>query len=191
MDMRNVVRNVGFAWMLWWGQDAGPATGQVLQDSAQHPLFLQKHWTSSWNHLNHPLQSPSDAPMWTAGVCKWSVCRQPTERCLFVFYHLFIHIFFSTVQHGDPVTHTRIHSFFSHYVIHHNWLDRVPSATEQDPIANPSRKAHSASIYPKLPVPPTSSPYVLINLKIIINSSSRGKAFIRMGELQFKVHRFR
>ena len=24
-------------------------------------------------------------------------------------------IFFNTVQHGDPVTHTCIHSFFSHY----------------------------------------------------------------------------
>ena len=26
-----------------------------------------------------------------------------------------IHYFFSTVQHGDPVTYTCIHSFFSHY----------------------------------------------------------------------------
>ena len=38
------------------------------------------------------------------------------------------------------------------------WLDRVPSATQQDPIANPSRRQHPASIYPKLPVPPTPCP---------------------------------
>ena len=32
------------------------------------------------------------------------------------FYHLFIDIFFSTVQHGDSVTLTCIHSFFSRSV---------------------------------------------------------------------------
>ena len=36
------------------------------------------------------------------------------------FFYFFIYIFFSTAQHGDPVTHTCIHSFFSHYVFHHN-----------------------------------------------------------------------
>ena len=47
-------------------------------------------------------------------------------------------MFFSTVQHGDPVTHTCINSFFSHYEFHHKRLDRVPRATQQDPIADPS-----------------------------------------------------
>ena len=42
----------------------------------------------------------------------------------------FIDIYiFPTVQHGDPVIHKCIHSFSSHYVFHHKWLDRVPSAT--------------------------------------------------------------
>jgi len=46
-----------------------------------------------------------------------------------VFMYLFIFIFlsfifiymyfFSTVQHGDPVTHTCMHSFFSHDMFHH------------------------------------------------------------------------
>ena len=82
----------------------------------------------------------------------------------FFFFLLFLNLFFkilflyiyifSTAQHGDPVTHTCIHSFFSHYIFHHNWLGRVPSATQQDPTANPSWRQHSASIYPKLPVPP-------------------------------------
>ena len=34
----------------------------------------------------------------------------------FIFLLLFLQYnFFSTVQHGDPVTHTCINSFFSHY----------------------------------------------------------------------------
>ena len=33
--------------------------------------------------------------------------------CFFNSY--FPNTFFSTVQHGDPVTHTRTHSIFSHY----------------------------------------------------------------------------
>ena len=69
----------------------------------------------------------------------------------------FIYIFFPTVQHGDPVTLACMHCFFSHDVLHYNCLDRVPSATQQDPIANPSQGQHSASIYPKLPVLPLPS----------------------------------
>uniref|UniRef100_A0A8D0MRY1 DUF1725 domain-containing protein n=1 Tax=Sus scrofa TaxID=9823 RepID=A0A8D0MRY1_PIG len=38
------------------------------------------------------------------------------------------------------------------------------SATQQDPIANPSRRQHSASIYPKLPVPPSPSHSLLFPL---------------------------
>ena len=50
-------------------------------------------------------------------------------------------IIFSTVQHGDPVTHTCIHSFFSPIVMpHHKRLDRVPIATEQDLTANPFQR---------------------------------------------------
>ena len=74
-----------------------------------------------------------------------------------LFYHLYIY-FFSTVQHGDSVTLTCIHSFFSHYVFHHKCLDRVPSATQQYFTANSSWRQHSASIYPKLPVCATPSP---------------------------------
>ena len=72
------------------------------------------------------------------------------------FKIIYIYIFFSTVQHGDPVTYTCIHSYFSHYVFHHKWLDRVPSATQQDPIANPSWRQHSL-FTPRsqsLPLPP-------------------------------------
>jgi len=41
----------------------------------------------------------------------------------FYYYFLIIYLYiyiFSTVQHGDPVTHTSIHSFFSHFMFHHN-----------------------------------------------------------------------
>ena len=34
--------------------------------------------------------------------------------------------------------HIHVHILFSHMImLHHKWLDRVPSATQQDPIANP------------------------------------------------------
>ena len=35
---------------------------------------------------------------------------------------------FSTVQQSDPVTHIHIHSF-SHFILHHKWLDIVPSTS--------------------------------------------------------------
>ena len=39
-----------------------------------------------------------------------------TKKSQATFFLLFPkYNFFSTVQHGDPVTHTCIHSFFSHY----------------------------------------------------------------------------
>ena len=86
----------------------------------------------------------------------------------FFIIYLYITYVISTVQHGDPVTHTCIHSFFSHYVFHHKWLDIVPSATQQHPTANPSQRQHSASIYPKLPVPPTPPPFRLGNHRSIL-----------------------
>ena len=49
--------------------------------------------------------------------------------------------FFSSLPLGNPVTHTCIHSFFSHIImLHHKWLDRGPSATQQDLIANPLQR---------------------------------------------------
>ena len=86
-----------------------------------------------------------------------------------LFKNFFIYVF-PTVQHGDPVRLTCIHSFFSHYVFHHKWLDRVPSDTQQDPIANPSWRQHSASIYPKIPVPPTPSPSPLATTRLFSKS---------------------
>ena len=38
---------------------------------------------------------------------------------MFLFFFFLSYIYISTAQHGDPVTHTGIHSFFSHYVFHH------------------------------------------------------------------------
>ena len=61
---------------------------------------------------------------------------KPESSCLLKRHSFFLtfYYFFSTVQHSDPVTHTCIQSFFSHYMFHHKWLDRVPSATQQEPI---------------------------------------------------------
>ena len=74
--------------------------------------------------------------------------RVCSQLIFFFFFIIYLYIFFPTVQHGDPVTLTCIRSFFSHYMFHYKQLDRVPSATQQDLIANPSWRQHFASIYP-------------------------------------------
>ena len=89
----------------------------------------------------------------------------PGQRSFFNFYffiiYLCIYFFYCTAWYN---------SFFSHYVFHHKWLDRVSSATQQDPLANPSQRQHSASIYPKLPFPPTPSPSSLATTSIFSKS---------------------
>ena len=52
----------------------------------------------------------------------------------------------STVQNGDPVTHTYIHFFSPTIMLHHKWPDIVSSATQQDLIANSLQRQWSASI---------------------------------------------
>ena len=80
-----------------------------------------------------------------------------------------IHYFFPTIQHGDPLTHTCIHSFFSHYHAP-SWLDIIPSATQQDLIANQCQRQYFASINPKLPIHPTPSPSHLSTTNLFAKS---------------------
>ena len=86
---------------------------------------------------------------------KCLVASMLVQMPLFFFYFLsFIYIFFLL---WSMVTQLHQHVyilFFSHYVSHHKWIDRVPSATQQDPIANPSWRQQFVSIYLKLLFPP-------------------------------------
>ena len=55
--------------------------------------------------------------------------------------------------------HIHAHILFSPIImLHHKWLDIVPSATQQELIAHPFQRQQSSSINPKLPVPSTPSP---------------------------------
>ena len=47
---------------------------------------------------------------------------------------------FSTIQQGDPVRHTCIHSFSHIIMLHHKWLDTVPSALQRDLVAYPFQR---------------------------------------------------
>ena len=48
-------------------------------------------------------------------------------------------------------SHIHVHILFSHIImLHHKWLDIVPSATEQELIANPFQRQWFVSINPKL-----------------------------------------
>ena len=65
----------------------------------------------------------------TRSLKELEVIKIPSSLCLSFIY---IYIYFSTVQYGDPVTLTCIYTLFSH-MFHHKGLDRVPSAKQQDP----------------------------------------------------------
>ena len=78
--------------------------------------------------------------------------------------------FFSAVQCVEPVPLTCIHSFFSHYMFHNKWLDRGPSSTQQDPIANPSWRPQSAAINPTLQSIPLPPLHLLATTSLFSNS---------------------
>ena len=55
-----------------------------------------------------------------------------------------------------------IYILFSHIImLHHKWLDIVPSTTQQDLFANPFQRQQFASVNPKLPIHPIHSPSTL------------------------------
>ena len=67
--------------------------------------------------------------------------------------------------------HIHVHIQFSHIIIlHHKGLDIIPSATQQDLIANPFQRQYSASINPKLPNHPTPSPSTLATTSLLSKS---------------------
>ena len=65
--------------------------------------------------------------------------------------------------------HMHVHILFLHIImLHHKWLGIVPSATQQDLIANSFQRQEFVSINPKLPNHPTPFPFPekkKINLK--------------------------
>ena len=61
--------------------------------------------------------------------------------------------------------HIYVYIIFSPIVmLRYKYLDIVLSATQQDLIASPFQKQQFASINPKLPIPPTPSPWVTTSL---------------------------
>ena len=57
------------------------------------------------------------------------ICHTLTGLFLFLFYFsIYVCIFFPTVQHGGPVTHTCIHIFSPIVMLHRKYLDIVLSA---------------------------------------------------------------
>ena len=79
-----------------------------------------------------------------------NTAKLPFSRLLGILYFVWSHAFlilllflivlspihfFPTVQSGDQV-HMQVHILFSHMIrLHHEWLDGVPRATQQDLIA--------------------------------------------------------
>ena len=90
--------------------------------------------------------------------------------CIFLLFYIMIFFIIDVLQCSvnfllySKVTHLHIHVeiLFSHTILlHHKWLDIVPSATQQDLIDNPFPRHSSASINSKLPIQTTPSAFPL------------------------------
>ena len=80
----------------------------------------------------------------------------------FIFWIFFkspIHYFFFLLCSMVPQLHIHVYILFSRIImLCHKWLDIVPSAIQQDLIANLFQRQQFLSINPKLPIHPTPSP---------------------------------
>ena len=74
------------------------------------------HWKSLWRSFLERGCPPGKRHPQAPFGCTFSYHKREND--------LFIYIFSSTVQHGDPVTHTCIHSFSHIIMLHHKWLDK-------------------------------------------------------------------
>ena len=109
-------------------------------------LIFYGHFLSSWISLAK-LECNVFHSHFFLFILFYFVCTKMIIFLIYIMILIFSHYswftvfcWISSVQHGDPVTNTCIH-FFSHIImLHHKWLDRVPSATQQDLIANPFQR---------------------------------------------------
>ena len=91
----------------------------------------------------------------------WSLFDKASTYYGFLFFSDFLKIspFFPLLYSMVTQLHTHVYILFSHIIMfHHKWLHIVPSATQQDLLANPFRRQSFISINPKLPNHPTPSP---------------------------------
>ena len=115
------------------------ATATATPDPSHICTYTTAHSNAGFlTHWTRPAIKPESSQMLDGFVNLWDTTGTPCFLLIFViFFNIMIFIFFhyswftvfcqfSTVQHGDPVTHTCIH-FFSHVImLHLKWLDIVP-----------------------------------------------------------------
>ena len=100
-------------------------------------------------------------PCWNGKFEKFKYRLTPKYNFLFFLFPQYN--FFSTVQHGDSVTHTCTHFIFAHY--------HAPSqvTTQQNLIANPFQRQWFVSINPKLLNHSNPSPSPLATTSLFYN----------------------
>jgi len=98
----------------------------------------------------------------------------------FLIYFLFPqYITFFLLYSMVTQLHIHVRILFLHIImLHHKWLDVVPSATQQDLIANPFQRQQSASINPKLPIHPTPSSSPLATTSLFSKTMIKKMKFI-------------
>ena len=133
-ELRNVVK-----WLPWGvGEESRPQLlcllslgwWQTINDISQHmnSLFLLKYQVP-WYIIEKNQHN-----IWQILLLHLFISFFNNDSYFFHYSWFTVFCQFSTVQQGDPVTHTCIHSFFSHYHAL-SWVTIVPSATQQDCIA--------------------------------------------------------
>ena len=122
-----------------------------------HFSFLCEQLICSWSFLFLPL-----AKINVMFLFKLTEYFEESKTVSFYFffsispiYYYYFFLLYSMVTQ----LHLHVYIVFSHIImLHCNGLNIVPSATQQDLIANPFQSQQSASINPKLPIHPTPSP---------------------------------
>ena len=98
--------------------------------------------------------------VWRFKVVKYIIVRNPNLTGFYYYYYYFYFycFFFPRYSIGTQL-YIHVYIIFSPIVVlQSKYLDIVLSATQQDLIVSPFQVQQFASVNPKLPIPPTSSP---------------------------------
>jgi len=124
-------------WEQWFQTHLTVMNSKALFMRAQYKCGRTHTHTHTHTHIFCSSVSFFKCPFITQSISSY-VSQAIYFFMIFIFFHYsWFTVFcqFSAVQHGDPVTHTCMDSFFSFIMLHHKWPDIVSRATQRDLIA--------------------------------------------------------
>jgi len=135
---------------------------QPTPQPQQHRIWAMSatHTTAHGNYqILNPLREARDWTRILTDTSQICYCWATVGLPKYIFLIFPIHFFFLLYSMVTQLLIQCIRSFSPIIMLHHKWLDRVPSATQQDLIANLFQRQESASINPKfpsIPLPPAA-----------------------------------